>query len=128
MRQIAFRIWDKEKGCYQESGSTPSMLSLFFTQTAVLNTRDGMPYEQYTGIDDKDGKKIFEGDWVKAWYDDPLDGRDVIGIVMYDETSARWNLDFPDKGASVALYGFDIVDAKIIGNIHDEPELVEVEL
>ena len=76
---------------------------------------------QFTGSLDKKGKKIFEGDILKS-YDcgEPLG----TNIVIWDEQRAGWS-DIRDDGDSQTQYdGFDFSDSKIIGNIHDNPELV----
>jgi uncharacterized phage protein (TIGR01671 family) len=81
---------------------------------------------QYTGLTDKNGKKIFEGDIVKAQDDvfgSPFcDG--IIGKIVYDECAffiepinpmdSQWLYD------ECAVY-------EIIGNIHDNPELLKGE-
>lgn len=75
---------------------------------------------QYTGLTDKNGKKIFEGD-----------------IILYDGTSKQeviwdeyeWNLSgfynlFMDNPTSAFSEGTSKME--IIGNIYDNPELLEV--
>lgn len=70
------------------------------------------------GITDKNGKKIFEGDIVETI----LSADTYIrGVVKY--TDARYMIVFKDR------YYLDVfAEAKysILGNIHDNPELLEV--
>lgn len=85
---------------------------------------------QYTGMNDKNGKKIFDGDIIKTKY-----GRLCIVVWFSSPTYVGWDLkvvetvdnclhtrkpDFSD------LYYSD--NLEIVGNIHDNPELLEVEL
>ncbi len=71
---------------------------------------------QYTGLLDKDGKKIFEGDIIRV--DDTENA-----VVEYDETSAFYMAVFDraesDFGSLIEQYP----NVEIIGNIHDNPEL-----
>lgn len=78
---------------------------------------------QYTGVDDCTGRKIFEGDLVKGF--DNYTGeiyQDVTGLVKFYKGSfgAEWNNCFEP---------FSITDDEIIviGNIHDNPELLKGE-
>ena len=66
---------------------------------------------QYTGLTDKNGKKIFEGDIVKI-------SNDEIFEVKYE-----------DGGFTAGLFlgDWDYGHVEVIGNIHDNPELMEVE-
>ena len=79
---------------------------------------------QYTGLKDKNGKRIFEGDIVKA-QDEILgspfcDG--INGKVVYDE--AAYFIELKDPMNSQWLYD-ECAVYEIIGNIHDNPELLE---
>ena len=74
---------------------------------------------QFTGLTDQNGTKIFEGDIV-----DILTENEEIGVVEWD-----------DGGFIVSADGFCVdfhtningTDLEVIGNIHDNPELLEVE-
>ena len=73
---------------------------------------------QYTGLTDKNGKKVFEGDIVKLFYKDGFE----IGLIGWSNIDFRYKFASPDGTA----YGFDVTDTfEIIGNIHDNPELLE---
>lgn len=100
---------------------------------------DDCVVEQYTGLKDKNGKEIYEGDIVKA----KIDGFWQTGAHTVSEGKATWNLEvvyndirymdvFHILGSknqpNRIYYLFDesISDIEIIGNIHDNPELLEV--
>jgi len=78
---------------------------------------------QFTGLTDKNGVKIFEGDIVEnpsgrfiVKYDEDLTSY-ILEIIHCD-----WSIeddDLPDF-----LYEFQLLMIEIIGNIHDNPELL----
>ena len=73
---------------------------------------------QYTGLTDKNGKKIFEGDICK--HRSNFSGKYIISVVTYTD---GYFLAMADENS-----GFDLSDKlEIIGNIHDNPELLKGE-
>ena len=74
---------------------------------------------QYTGLTDKNGKRIFEGDIVKMLYKDDLA---EIGPIMWSDVDLRYKFASSDGTA----YSFDCTATlEVIGNIHDNPELLK---
>jgi len=72
---------------------------------------------QYTGLTDKNGTKVFEGDIVKLFYKDGFE----IGLIGWSNIDFRYKFASPDGTA----YGFDVTDVfEVVGNIHDNPELL----
>ncbi len=79
---------------------------------------------QYTGLTDKNGKKIFEGHIVKA--QDDIFGspfcNGIIGKIVYEETA--FFIEPQDPMESQWLFN-ECAVYEIIGNIHDNPELLK---
>ena len=72
---------------------------------------------QFTGLYDKNGKKIFEGDTV--WFGEEKER----GVVCFDNSCARFAVRFDTFDAAFDhLYSNEL---EIIGNVHDNPELME---
>ena len=92
---------------------------------------------QFTGLTDKNGKKIFEGDVVNAVIVRDMGGgtknREETGIIGYDkigmiglileyaDTIPVWSDFFQELTLSGGINDFWF---EVIGNIHDNPELI----
>ena len=68
---------------------------------------------QYTGLTDKNGVKIFEGDIVKHY--------SSVYEISYITKYTR----FAGKDGSCIFAGIPLENTEVIGNIHDNPELME---
>lgn len=89
---------------------------------------------QYTGLTDKNGKKIFEGDIVHLTdvrYDNEWKAVVVFGN-PYCQYSWGWNLQYIGKKPKInpdILLWVEMEDVQVycevIGNIYDNPELME---
>ena len=81
---------------------------------------------QFTGLNDKDGKDIYEGDVIESSYGVGIPARHFIG---YDPREASFiaNLigEYPNSG-SIRQGWIDKFCKKVIGNIYDNFELLEI--
>lgn len=83
---------------------------------------------QYTGLTDKNGKRIFEGDIVaQNWYDydEPRDGS--FGNVEFCEYDCSFSVMDVNKDGFMPLgrCGSYHWEVEVIGNVHDNPELLK---
>ena len=81
---------------------------------------------QYTGLTDKNGTKIFEGDILKVFY---YGKSKIFGVVRFGET--RFFVDDNFMGGCVKAKApmiemFSRYEFEVVGNLHDNPELWEM--
>ncbi|HGO8537577.1 hypothetical protein HO932_05425 [Streptococcus suis] len=82
-------------------------------------TYDGAVLMQSTGLFDKNGKEIFEGDVVKLKYT-VLSDYEFFKVTRF--RGGSWRIDNRQRGSELWLRN---EDCEIIGNIYENPELVE---
>ena len=109
-REIKFRAWDKyEKKYESEVGVIPNGWRENVTEEG-WRIRPNDKYwviEQYTGLKDRNGKEIYEGDIVSKEY---AGGDTQPLVVHFDETEAQFQ---------VGGFGIDPTRVEVIGNIHE---------
>jgi hypothetical protein len=93
MREIKFRAWDKETKTMQYN------VSFLYNNAEIM---------QFTGILDKNGKEIYEGDIVKRGT--------TISDIIWEDYGFKLR-----KGNSICDVNKPI---EIIGNIYESPELL----
>lgn len=125
MREIKFRAWDKEL----EFMVDPDTYLVGFRGDAWFNnTDDGKDWlidqsgklelMQYTGLKDKNGVEIFEGDILKL-HDHPTGVNDCTTTVVFNYGA------FEDEYHGIRLGDWGTAWSEVIGNIHQNPELLE---
>lgn len=128
MRDIKFRAYirDKNPRVPSEINKIVEVKSLHLGSKKAIIGYSGGNYSikfdeielmQYTGLKDKKGKEIYEGDIVKSFFVDTDEaGNEIykyyIIEVKYDEVLCSYKID-------------KFMNLEVIGNIYDNPELLE---
>lgn len=144
MIEILFRgkrkcdgLWVKGTGIIHQTDFYGEKVNRYFIVDGTITEDNdiGVIYEvisktvgQYTGLQDKNGTKIFDGDIIRDTDDDEL---------LTVEGTTAFGFDFryiADDDAYVTAFDLGISDNDtyltsciVIGNIHSTPELLEVE-
>jgi len=125
MRAIRFRAWSKEHKlmAYDVQEEYDTIAGVEFTNgqepgESSFNSYLTGNYEvmQFTGLHDRNGKEIWEGDIVKAWVDFGPGG----------EHEKIFPVTFGPWGVNLQEWTFDENRLpKVIGNIYENPEILE---
>lgn len=82
---------------------------------------------QFTGLLDKNGTEIYEGDIIRS-YDS--ENNPIIHSISWDNKKACYvatMLQYPLLGSLIDKDWIDEFEKEVIGNIHDNPELLKTE-
>lgn len=116
MRTLKFRAWDKKDKRIVNLGSIEE-LHLFQSIYHESKWDEVYEYMQYTGLKDKNGKEIYEGDVLEF-----IDGRGKDkGEVFFDKGKFQV-MNFYQASQDEPVDAFsEYADLEIIGNIYETP-------
>jgi len=134
MREILFRGKRKDNGKWfygsylflnipphdwtGEEHGNPSETHFIIDEHDINYAVDPATVGQFTGLTDKNGKKIFDGDIARGYYGET----EYQNEVLFVEEGFALRLNHHKYGCCAALS--EIEDAEVIGNIYDNPELL----
>lgn len=121
MRELKFRAWNGDS--YIELNNLRGERSIYFSPydlgTIPPEARGNVVLEQYTGLKTrKDSKEIYEGDILQYF---------AATLVVEYHNSSFWAVKYDSKEAWNICEFLGVNGATVIGNIHENPELLSKE-
>ena len=124
MRPIKFRAWDKDTETMfipeyiSGDGKVYEDIGVSFQQE--LSERKNVILLQFTGLKDRSGREIYEGDVISDHVG--------VGTVKYSDDNCAYRVSYGD-GRAKWFYDYFLRGEKesieVIGNIYENPELLE---
>ena len=131
-----FRIWDKErKNMFCPKDKENDFIEIDcdgelhgYDTCLWVGGVNSIPM-QCTGLKDKNGTLIYEGDIIETLHLDPV----RRGNIEWSDKYLQWFIDFSRVYGKAEynyyceeLCGFNSKDIEVIGNVYENPELLEV--
>jgi len=114
-REIKFRAWHKlNESMYHMGWNKRPNAEVFYTIGTLFALGEDAEFMQFTGLTDKNGVKIFEGDIIGL--------NDVICPITFENGSFQMITDI-NQGKSNAIQE-RVKHFEVIGNIYQNPELL----
>lgn len=133
MRDIKFRAWDKELNRFRKPFECTQLVIRLSGRVTDGATIPNIVLNQYTGLKDKNGKEVYEGDIVRMHYFFENYGRTSC-YIFEDEDEIVCKLSITPLGVyfennNMTGYLCDYLEdpseeLEVIGNIYENPDLL----
>ena len=123
MREIKFRAWDKEE---QKMLDWDKFFNLDIAQVFESKGSWGVYPMQYTGAKDLNNTEIYEDDII-VWAEETNHGISLFkAVVVWSEDSLEY-IALNELGWSMCLYEIIEKNGYIVGNVHENSELLKTQ-
>ncbi|QBA73751.1 hypothetical protein EVE90_05055 [Lacticaseibacillus paracasei] len=131
-REIKFRLWDSKSHEWLIKGEDGLVENMVCCDSWDMFDPDDYVWCQYTGLKDKNGRSIYEGDTLKVT---GVDGGSYVASVRWfsDEGYPAFDLgsipetSFYGANTLATIFQGGVETCEVIGNIFENPELLEAE-
>jgi uncharacterized phage protein (TIGR01671 family) len=125
VRDIKFRLWDGEDMLdHEELERKDSDEWCVYNYITDIKEDECLRVMQYTGLKDKSGKEIYEGDIIEGGY---------MNLLTQEFNSKKFIVEYKEGCFGGKLIGHSpygdtwlkFIKGEVIGNIYENPELLE---
>ena len=134
-RVIKFRAWDKKEGeMFDSNRDVKADYDEWFGDSLAmplgaiedLNNYDSFEIMQYTGLTDRNGKEVYEGDIIRTTSLSNTHGQlGSINTLVIRYFMGNFCMCFNHNETGTPIYPYNVTNKfEVIGNIYENPELI----